>query len=167
MTVLRLIHICAGVLWAGWAFLSAGFIEPAARAAGPAGVKFMQALMGKTRLVQALTASPILVVLTGLLMYWRVSGNLNVHWLFSPAGLALTVGSLAGIIEFLFGLVYIRPAADKLALISREIESSGGQPSPEQLERLGVQNERLSRGGLYGAVLLAVCVIGMSLPKYL
>jgi hypothetical protein len=53
MIVLRLIHIFAGIVWAGWAFIQLGFIEPALKAAGPAGGAFMQALTGKTRLLWA------------------------------------------------------------------------------------------------------------------
>jgi uncharacterized membrane protein len=160
---LRLIHILAGVLWAGWAFVSVAFIEPAMRAAGPEGGKFMQALTGKTKLLQAMLAAPLLVILTGVLMYWRVSGGFSRSLLVSSSGLWLTIGSLAGILAFVLGLMINRPAAERLAALSREMQSAGGPPSSEKMAELRVQQQRLAMGGLYGAILLAVTVIGMAL----
>ncbi len=128
MLGLRVIHIFAGVLWAGWAFALVSFIEPATRAAGAEGGKFMQALVGKTKIVQTMTVAPLLVIFTGLLMYWRVSSGLNGLWIASGPGLALTVGSLAGIIAFISGLVINRPAAERLAegrMIRRGVIATG------------------------------------------
>jgi hypothetical protein len=163
MIILRLIHILAGVLWAGWAFVSVAFIEPATRAAGPEGGKFMQVLTGKTKLLQTMLAAPLLVIFTGVLMYWQVSGGLSGLWLVSPSGLALTIGSLAGILAFILGLGISRPAAERLAALSREMQSAGGPPSSDQMAEQRVQQQRLAMGGLYGAILLAVSVIGMAL----
>ena len=167
MLILRVIHIFAGVLWAGWAFVLVGFIEPASRAAGPEGGKFMQTLAGKTKIIQAMTVAPLLVILTGLLMYWRVSGGLSGSWISSGPGLALTIGSLAGILAFVSGLAINRPAAERLAALSREMQSAGGPPSPEQMAELRAQQARLSKGGLYVAILLVVSVFGMSAARFL
>lgn len=163
MIVLRLIHILAGVLWAGWAFVSLAFIEPATRAAGPEGGKFMQALTGKTKLLPTMIVAPLLVIFTGLLLYWPVSDRLSGAWIVSGQGLALTIGSLAGILAFVAGFVINRPAAERLAALSLEMKSAGGPPSSEQIAELHSQQERLSKGGLYGAILLVVAVIGMAL----
>jgi uncharacterized membrane protein len=167
MTILRVLHIFAGVLWAGWAFVLLGFIEPASRAAGPEGGRFMQILTGKTKLLQTMLAAPVLVIVTGLLMYWRTSGGLSGHWIASATGVALTIGSLAGILAFALGFAVSRPAAERLAALSKEMQVAGRPPSPELIGQLRAQQERLSKGGQYGALLLAVCVIGMSLARYL
>jgi hypothetical protein len=167
MIILRVIHIFAGVLWAGWAFAMVGFIEPASRAAGPEGGKFMQTLTGKTKLIQTMLVAPLLVILTGLLLYWPVSGGLSGRWIVSGPGLALTIGSFAGILAFVSGFVINRPAAERLATLSREMQSAGKPPSPEQMAELRAQQERLSKGGLYSAILLAVSVIGMSVARFL
>lgn len=167
MLILRVIHIFAGVIWAGWAFALVSFVEPASRAAGPEGGKFMQTLVGKTKIIQTMTVAPLLVILTGLLMYWRVSGGLSGLWIVSGPGLALTLGSLAGILAYVSGLVISRPAAARLAALSKDMQSAGGPPSPEQMAELGAQQERLSKGGRYAAILLAVSVIGMSAARFL
>ncbi len=167
MVILRVIHILAGVLWAGWAFSLVGFIDPASRAAGPEGGKFIQTLTGKTKIIQTMFWAPLLVIFTGLLMYWPASGGLSGRWIVSGPGLAFTIGGLAGILAFVSGLVINRPAAERLATLSREMQSAGKPPSPEQMAELRVQQEQLSRGGVYAAILLAVSVIGMSVAALL
>ena len=167
MVILRVIHIFAGVVWAGWAFVLVAFIEPASRAAGPEGVKFVQTLTGKTKLLQTMLVAPLLVILTGVLLYWPVSGRLSGPWIVSAAGLALTIGSLAGILGFVTGLAISRPAAQRLAALSKEIQSAGGPPSQGLIGQLRVQQQQLSKGGQYGAILLAVSVIGMAAARYL
>ena len=163
MTSLRLIHIFSGILWAGWTWALLAFVAPASQAAGPEGGKFMQALAGKTKVTQAMLVAPLLVVLTGLLMYWQVSGQLSGTWLVSRSGLSLTVGGLAGIVAFVLGLVMISPAGNRLAALMREIQSSGGPPSAKQQAELRAIQERIAKGGLYVAVLLVITVIGMVL----
>ncbi|MGE5138202.1 MAG: hypothetical protein ACM3JD_01960 [Rudaea sp.] len=163
MAILRLIHIFSGILWAGWTWSLLAFVAPASQAAGPEGGKFMQALTGKTRVTQAMMVSPPLVVLTGLLMYWQVSGGLSGAWLVSGSGLLLTVAGLAGIVAFVLGLVMIGPAANRLTALGGEIRSSGGPPSASQQAELRAIQERIARGGLYVAVLLVITVIGMAL----
>lgn len=164
---LRVIHIFAGVLWAGWVLSMVAFVEPASRAAGPEGGKFMQALTGKTKLVQTMFVAPLLVNLTGVLLYWRASGGLTGRWIVSGPGLALTIGSLAGILAIGFGLAISRPAAERMAALGREMRSAGGSPSTEQMAEVRAHQQRLRKGGLYAAMLLVVSVVGMSAARVL
>jgi hypothetical protein len=48
--ILRLVHILAGVFWAGTVFLMAGFLVPTMRATGREGGVFVQYLMRERRL---------------------------------------------------------------------------------------------------------------------
>jgi hypothetical protein len=100
-------------------------------------------------------------------MYWQVSSGFTGSWIVSGSGLALTIGSLAGILAFVAGFIINRPVTERLAAMSKEMQSSGGLPSPEQMEELRTQQERLSKGGLYVAILLAISVIGMSIARFL
>lgn len=167
MAILRLVHIFSGVLWAGWAFSLSAFVEPASRAAGPEGGKFMQSLAGKTRVIPTMAIAPPLASLSGLLIYWRSSGGLDGNWIASGPGLALTLGSLAGILAFVLGLAYNRPIAQRLAELSRQLQTAGGPPSPTQMAALQGHQTRLRKAGLLVAVLLAVTVVTMSVARYL
>lgn len=73
--VLRLQHSLGGVVWAGWAFSLALLVGPGVAPAGPEGGKTMHAIAGRTKPTQVMTAAPALVVVIGVLLFWRVSGE--------------------------------------------------------------------------------------------
>lgn len=91
---LRLVHMVAGVFWAGAAFTLAGFVEPTVRAAGPEGGRFMQRLAEHSRFSFFMSLSSLLTTGTGLLLYWPASAGLQVGWIASSTGRAFTVGGV-------------------------------------------------------------------------
>lgn len=163
---LRLLHIVPGVLWAGWAFALPLFIEPASRAAGPAGGAYMQALAGKTPLVKFMTWAPILVIVSGLWLLWIVSGGLDTAWLGSLHGATLFTGSLIGIAAFVYGMLFVRPLAARMGQIGAAIAASGMPPTPDHLAELGIVRDRMRRNARVIGVLLAVCVAIMGTARY-
>ena len=74
MLILRIIHIMGGVFWVGSAWMMAGFIQPAAKAAGPDAAKFMQRLM-QSRHSILISVAAVLTVLSGALLYDRMFGT--------------------------------------------------------------------------------------------
>lgn len=166
LLLLRLLHIVPGVLWAGWAFALPLFIEPATRAAGPAGGAFMQALTGKTPLVKFLTWAPILVIVSGVWLLWIVSGGLDPIWLGSLHGATLATGSLIGIVAFVYGMLFVRPLAARMGQIGGAIAASGMPPTPEQLAELGNIRDTMRRNARVIGSLLAMCVALMAVSRY-
>jgi hypothetical protein len=164
---LRLIHIFTGVFWAGAAWMIAGFVEPAVRATGPEGGKFMRQLAGPGRLPFFMQAASGLNVLSGLLLYWRASGGLQTSWITSGPGLGYTVSSLAALAAFVLGFLIQGRAAERMAALGREIQAAGGPPNPAQIKEMQALQERIRQGGLVGGVLLAIAVIGMGVARYL
>lgn len=162
LLVLRLIHILCGVLWAGWAFSLAMFIEPAGRAAGPAGGAFMQALTGKTKLVTVMTIAPILVIVSGLWMLWIVSGGFDSAWVASLHGQATLLGSILGLAGFFYGMLMVRPLAQRMGALGAAIAAAGAPPSTEQMEQLTTLRTSLRSRGLVTALLLGGSVAFMA-----
>src|SRR5574341_1318324 len=99
MVVLRLIHIGAGVFWAGGAIVVARFVIPSVQDAGPEGAKVVQALQ-KHGLMTALPVAAVLTMLAGFILYWRVSGGFAAQWSRTPTGMVLGLGALASIVAF-------------------------------------------------------------------
>ena len=66
MIVLRIIHIGAGVFWAGAVFVNEGFLLPTMKATGPGGAPFMRHLMGVKKYPVRIATSGVLVILSGL-----------------------------------------------------------------------------------------------------
>ena len=65
--LLRLIHILAGVFWAGSVFFLAGFLIPTVRETGPEGGRVMSHLVGRRRLPVFIGIAILLTVVSGLI----------------------------------------------------------------------------------------------------
>lgn len=167
LLALRLVHILAGVFWAGSASLFAGFIEPSVRAAGPGGGRFMQRLMQQRQLSLFLSVAALLTILSGLLLYWRASSGLQLSWILSPGGLSLSLGGLAGILAAILGMVVNRPVAERIGVLGREMQAAGGPPLPAQAAEMQALQARLTRAVVAGAALIGLAVAGMAVARYL
>jgi len=167
MVVLRSVHIVLGVVWAGWTFSLAMFVNPAVMQAGPAGGQFMGALAGKTKLVPVMTVAPILIIITGLWMLWIVSGGFNAAYMGSTHGIVISTGSLVGIIAAVYGLGFVRPIAARVGKMGAQIAASGAPPTQEQVAEMGVLRGKLSVGGRNVAVLLLLTVLLMASARYI
>ena len=77
--ILRLIHIFAGVFWAGVAFFIALVFTPAVVRMGPEGGRFMQQFAQRTQISKTMSLATLLTTLPGILLYIIDSG-------FRPAG---------------------------------------------------------------------------------
>jgi uncharacterized membrane protein len=166
MVLLRLLHIIAGVFWAGSAFLLAGFISPAVRAAGAEGSKFMQTLMQRTRFADVMAITAAVTVVCGVLMYWRDSGGLDSVWILTARGLALTIGSLAGIAAMIIGGGVTGRVTARVAALGKEMQAAGGPPKPAQIGEMQSLQKRLTQAGDWGAILLLITVAGMAASRY-
>ena len=92
--LLRLIHILAGVFWAGTAIFTAVFLVPSIRALGPAGGPVMQQIAGVRKLPLYFMGAGVLTVLSGLSMYWRASGGFTNAWMHSGSGATFGIGAV-------------------------------------------------------------------------
>ena len=152
--LLRIVHITGAAFWAGSSFLLTGFIGPAAEKAGPEGAKFMQTLVQGGRYIAAIAAAAGLTVLTGLLLYWRASGQLSTDWMSTGTGVMFTIGGLAGIAAFVAG-IQIGSTSRKLAELGSSLE---GPPTPEQAAQIAGFQNRLANLGAVTSILLLVAL---------
>lgn len=166
MIVLRLIHLFSGVFWVGTIFFYALFLLRRVKAAGPVGGQFMQQL-SQPPLTATLSSASGLVVLSGILMYWRVSGGVDPAWIGTAPGLALTAGGVAAFLAMLIGVTISRSAASRMAALGREIAAAGGPPSPAQVAEVQALTARLERALYQTAYLLVITLIGMAAARYL
>lgn len=165
ITLLRLVHIFLGVLWAGTAFYLLLFLTPSIVAAGPAGGRVMQELVKRGQL----TFFPViggLVVLSGLALMWWTSGHFMGGWFVTPRGIAITVGAVTALVAFLLGPLAMRPAALRAGALAGQ-----AQAAPEGPERAALMGQamaasaRAALAGKWVAWLLAVTVVCMALSR--
>jgi uncharacterized membrane protein len=166
MTVLRLIHIGAGIFWVGATFFTEGFLAPTVMASGPEGGRFMQRLMNGTRFQTAISVTPMLTMLSGIIMYGRdFAIRDGFAWLGSYEGLALTIGGLAGLLTLIPVFRLLRPANFKLMELGQQIASAGGPPSPALLAEMASWQEKRALGGRLTVLLMIIAVIGMATAR--
>jgi uncharacterized membrane protein len=166
LSLLRIIHIFGGVFWVGGSVMHVAFIEPSAKATAPEGTKFVQYLMGRGRFALFMTISSALTVISGGLLFWYASGGLQPGWITSGPGLVYTMGSVVGILVYIFGMTLVKPRADQLGALGREIAAAGGAPTPTQMAQLQKLDQELTLVGRVDFALLAISTLAMATARY-
>jgi len=164
--LMRMIHILSGVAWAGGAFMLAGFVTPAIQQTAPAGGQVMQRMAGPGRLSAFMTAVALLTTLSGLYLFDVRSNHFSMDWIGSSAGIALSIGALAGLAAFLHGAFVTGRLTSRAAKLGQELAAGQGPPPPEKLAEMTGLQEKLMRNGRISALLLLIAVGGMSLTGY-
>jgi uncharacterized membrane protein len=165
--VFRFIHIIAGALWFGSAFLFALFIGPAAAKVGPASVPVMHVAVKERKVPQVITGLAITAVAAGWIM-WLYHANqlgLSTWWQFTEAKVLLLGGLLATVAMF-EGQHGIGRNVEKLVDLGDTVAASGAPPSADQMaetQRLGAAIEKASKIDL---LLLFLAVVCMATARY-
>jgi hypothetical protein len=163
MLVFRVIHIAAGVAWAGSVFLFVVLIQPSAAAIGPAAGPFMMELLGRRKLVSWLLSLGGTTVVAGLLLYWRDANGLDGLGTFASSrfGIVRSIGALAAIAAFLIGLFGTRPNARRLLELASRA-ASGGPPPTAVVQDLASVQARLKLLAQVALALIVVAVVAMA-----
>lgn len=166
MLVFRLLHIAAGVAWAGSAFLLVVLIQPSAAAIGPAAGPFMMELLGRRKLVSWLLSLAGTTLIAGLFLYWQDANGLSGMGEFASStfGRVLGLGAMAAIVAFLVGLFGTRPNVRRLLALSAQAASGGG--SPEVVAQIASVQARLKVLAQLSLALIAVAVAAMATARY-
>ena len=165
--LLRFVHIVGGVFWVGAVFLMVGFIFPTVRETGPTGGRFMQELMQRRRLSVFMNSAAGLTMLSGFIMYGRMTAATDGAWAGTRAGMTLGIGGLATILAAIIGGALVGRGGARLAKLSQSIQASGGAPSPEQAAEIGRLQGRMGTAMRVVAALLFVAVTTMATARYL
>lgn len=168
MIVFRILHIAAGVAWAGSVFLFVVLIQPSAAAIGPAAGPFMMELLGKRKLVSWLLSLAGSTIVAGLFLYWKDwhdYAGLG-DFVSSRYGFALTLGAAAAIGAFLIGLFGTRPNVARLLALAARAATSEGGPPPEVAQEISNVQARLKVLARTALALIVVAVLAMATARY-
>lgn len=164
--LLRVLHIFGGIFWVGFAFVNLGFLQPTIRATGQEGQKVQQHLMGRTRLMFLVYSAATITMLSGLFLYWILSG-FRAQFFMTSYGVVLTVGSIAGIIAWTMAVFVMRNILGQVAGLGQAIQAGGGPPSEEQSAQLQALRMKISRLGSVTVGFMILAVLGMAMAQYL
>ena len=155
ITILRLLHIVAGLVWVGAALLMSLYIEPTSETVGADGKKFLRSLYGNTSLPRLIPLSAIVTTLAGLLLY----GMLTYHEAMSTAmGIILTLGALFGLLAFGHGYFTVWRGAGHYAGL---VQADGAEE-----QTLAQLEEKMRRNGRVSMWLALVSLVLMAGARY-
>jgi uncharacterized membrane protein len=164
---LRLIHILAGVFWAGTAMFTAVFLLPSIRALGPAGAPVMQQIAQVRKLPRYFLGAGALTVISGIGLYSAASGGFKNEWMRSGTGVTFGIGALFGILAITIGIFVATPTAKKAGVLGAAIASAGKPPSPEQQAEMQRLQARMGKASASGAILLVLAAAAMAVARYI
>ena len=162
LLVLRLLHVFGAIVWGGTTILFFFILGPAIAATGDAGRKFAQHLVLKARLTTVISAAAGLTVLAGVGLYWIDSVGLTSPWMTSGAGIGFALGGLAGLVAFIFGIMFGRNN-EAIAKIGASLQ---GPPTPEQMANLQAIQRRQKTVGLIMTIAIIIAIVCMATARY-
>ena len=166
LNLLRLVHVVAGILWAGAAVSYLFFVKPSVTSIGTVGPQFMQHLMQRRKYPIFMMSTSLLTILAGGPLLWFISGGLDLTWITSGPGLGFTIGSLAAIVAFFVGGLGIGPTSEKMAGLGSQIASSGTGPLPEQVSQMQALEKKLNLAEQIDFIMLVIAMLTMATARY-
>ena len=156
ITILRLLHIVAGLIWVGAAVLMSVYIEPTLEKVGADGSKVLRRLYGETGLSRLIPLSALITTVAGLLLY----GMLSYHEAMSSSmGIVLTLGALIGLLAFGHGIFTVWRNAGRYAGL---VKTDGSDE-----KTLSQLQEKMRRNGRVSMWLAIVSLILMAGARYI
>jgi hypothetical protein len=98
-------------------------------------------------------------------MYWILS-SFRLTFLRSGYGLVLTIGSIAGIVAWIYAVVVIRGIFGQMQAVGEIVQAQGSPPTPDQATQLQALAARLGKVGQVALVFLVISLLGMATAQY-
>jgi hypothetical protein len=164
--ILRILHIIAGVFWAGTIFFLISFLMPTFKQVGPDAGKVFAALRGRG-MFNSLPLIASIAILSGLWMYMiRMGGSSD--WARTREAMTLGAGAVSALVAFLIGWFVMRAntlgAAD---LAGAAASMPAGAERDARMVQVQAMRGRAMMAGRAVATLLLITVICMAIARYL
>lgn len=165
LVILRLVHILAGICWAGTAMFTTVFLGPALASSGQ--VAPVMAALRARRLLMFLPIVSILTVASGLRLMWITSGGFAAGYFATPHGRAFAFAGTSAIVAFMLGLLVIRPSTARSAQLGVAMAKA---PEPERAS-IRLELERVRRRNAWSSAVALTLLMagagGMAVARYL
>ena len=168
MIVFRVLHVVLGIAWGGALFLLVFFIQPAAKAVGPAAGPFMRELLVERHLTDWILRIAGATIVAGGFLYWhdaQVYGGLG-DFLGMAIGLWLTIGALAAIGAIAIGGAVAKPTLERSLAVGAQIAQAGDQAPPDLVQELAALQARGRSLAKLNLALVTIAAFAMSTARY-
>jgi len=153
LQLLRFIHIVAASFWVGTAVTLGFFVYPVLLTGEPGTTRLIRQIMMGRKLAAVIPVAMILVVLSGVYLYWIDFPRMSMVS-FDRRALDYTLGGFLGIVALVVGFSVNMPTGIKLTAVMDSI--GAGSPTAGQTNELG----RLSRKLLIATRCVAILALG-------
>lgn len=154
LLLMRLLHILSGIFWVGTMMFSTAFLMPAFKDAGPDGAK-VGAALAKRRFMVVMPIAALVTILSGLWLFWRVSGGFQETFMQSHMAKALSFGAACAIVALIIGFVVVRPAMMQAVALA--------QSDPQRAQVLRVRADVMGR---VVTALIVLAAAAMAVARY-
>lgn len=161
----RLLHVGLGAFWFGAVMFNTVFLGPALGDIGPDAAK-VGAAMIRRKVMVYMPIAAITTILSGLYLYWRVSGGFRPEFMGSRQGQTLGVGALAAIVAVILGIAIVRPAMEKAGGLGQKAGQASGAERDKLLAESAAARARSASASIWVAVLMVVAVVAMAVARY-
>jgi hypothetical protein len=166
--VFRVLHILFAIAWGGAIFLLVFFLQPTAKAIGPAAGPFMRELLGVRRLTDWVLRIAWVAIIAGGFLYWH---DLDQYpsfgdFLGDPFGLWLTIGAVAALGAVGIGMALTAPTLKRMLALGGQIAQAEGAPPPELVQELGAVQAKGRTLAKVNFALVALAAFTMSTARY-
>lgn len=168
MLVFRILHVLGAVAWGGAIFLLVFFLQPTAKAIGPAAGPFMRELLGNRRLTAFILWIAGVTIVAGGFLYWHyvdLAGSLGA-FVETEFGLWLAIGAVAALVAFSIGFFFTRPTLARATAVGAQITAAGDAPPPalvQELQRLQAHGRTLAK---LNFTFVAIAAFAMATARY-
>ena len=165
LIIARILHVGAGVFWAGSIIFMARFLFPAIEESGPAGGQVMQA-MAKKGLMAAIPIAAILTILAGIYLFYRVSAGFDSVYMGSGPGITYSIGGLCAIIALIIGGTTVRMSMEKVLKLGATMPSTPEANRPAIMSEMNALRQKGMKATRLVSVLLMITVFCMAIGRY-
>ena len=156
--VLRILHILGGIVWVGWGIYLASRAQPGTKEFRQYYPMYVRSeKFSNSERVMAI--STIVTTVAGLLLFFiKYLADGNTRFLGTPAGMALSLGVLLGVLAFGDGIGLGRATSRYM----KKLEGLGDSPTDEALNDAIADHTKLQRHTVIHVVLVIITVILMA-----
>jgi uncharacterized membrane protein len=155
LLLVRIIHIVAGVIWAGAAFMVVFAIDPIASRYGSEGAGRWIGMIGR-RAGPLSIIGAFLTIASGIYLFAALHAHDE-----TTGGLVLKIGTVAALLALAIGFIVSRPAGLQLARLTERIQA-GAVPAAQHSHELQRLSARMRWGARLMAALLGIAVVSMA-----
>lgn len=165
IVLLRLIHILFGVFWVGTAIFVNFILFPALKG-DPATMGKVAGTLTARGMHKWMGIAAVLTLLSGFALVWKMSGG-DMGTYARGAGRVFTMAGGLGVLAFLAGVIFARPAGLKAGQIGQALAAATDPAEKARLQgEMAAIQKKTAFITMTVVVLLLLAVAGMAVARY-